>query len=389
MSDALLDALPRRAHLAEPEEHVAERVMRLHEERGLAGPPGQAKEMLGHRARRGQLAAHRVEPAEPDEDGEELRGVPELLAQRAGAAVALLHLARGLALHGDERGAELAAQAELPARPRVAGGQAREHVERAREVADDLAVRRAPGRARARASPVQDGGLGQPRLRVVVRDQLRLLLRGLREALDEHARDALVVLLARAPEQRLVRGVLDQGVLEHVARAGAGAALVQHLGGHEPAQGGLEHVVVQVRHGADQLERERPADARGELGDLLHRGQPVQARHQRVLERGRNGERRQGPRQLVAVAEVPEEAGLEHELGELLGEERHPVGLGDDLIEHLLGQRLAPGHRGRDLVVWRRVKRLRVSVVRWALGPHGARNVGRAVITRSMGAVGI
>jgi hypothetical protein len=80
VGDALLDALPRCAHLAQPEEYVAERVVRLHEERGLAGPPGQAQEVLGHRARRGQLAAHRVEPAEPDEDGEELRGVPELLA---------------------------------------------------------------------------------------------------------------------------------------------------------------------------------------------------------------------------------------------------------------------------------------------------------------------
>ena len=49
------------------------------------------------------------------------------------------------------------------------------------------------------------------------------------------------------------------------------------------------------------------------------------------------------PRVVVAIARVLQLAGFENGLGQLLHEQRHPVGLGQDLLEQVGGQRFAPG----------------------------------------------
>ena len=54
----------------------------------------------------------------------------------------------------------------------------------------------------------------------------------------------------------------------------------------------------------------------------------------------------------VAVRLFGQETGFQHGLGEFLDEQRHPVGLGDDLVEHFVGQGFAAGdarHHGRRL----------------------------------------
>jgi hypothetical protein len=48
--------------------------------------------------------------------------------------------------------------------------------------------------------------------------------------------DAVMMLLPRALEQRFIRGLLDEDVLERVCRLWWQAMLVQHLGVDEPAQ---------------------------------------------------------------------------------------------------------------------------------------------------------
>ena len=76
---------------------------------------------------------------------------------------------------------------------------------------------------------------------------------------------------------------------------------------------------------------ELAADRGADLRHLLDGGEAVEARHQRIVQRRRDRERRQGAGELIAVAGVREQAGFEHRLGQLLDEQRHAVGLGYDL----------------------------------------------------------
>ncbi|MGH7288625.1 MAG: hypothetical protein ACREI8_11470 [Myxococcota bacterium] len=63
-----------------------------------------------------------------------------------------------------------------------------------------------------------------------MRDPLGLRLHQVREALLQRLRDALVMTLARALEQRLVGRLLDQRMLEDEQRVGRSPALVEQLG---------------------------------------------------------------------------------------------------------------------------------------------------------------
>jgi hypothetical protein len=106
---------------------------------------------------------------------------------------------------------------------------------------------------------------------------------------------------------------------------------------------GPQTQVRQLGHRRQQPAAELAPDHRGGLRHVLHRRQPVEAGHQRVLEGRRDRERRQRARQRVAVALVAQEAGLEHRPRQLLDEQWHAVGPGQDLRQHLGRQRLA-GH---------------------------------------------
>src|SRR5262245_8485253 len=64
--------------------------------------------------------------------------------------------------------------------------------------------------------PVGNGLLYEPCLRIVLGHQLGLRLYGLRRPLDQYLCAALVIALPHAPQQRLVRRVLDEDVLECV-----------------------------------------------------------------------------------------------------------------------------------------------------------------------------
>ena len=62
------------------------------------------------------------------------------------------------------------------------------------------------------------------------------------------------------------------------------------------------------------------------------------------MQRGGNRQRGQGPGQRIALLPLLEQAGLQHHLGQLLHKQRHPIGLGHHLLDHLGGQRLAVRH---------------------------------------------
>ena len=84
--------------------------------------------------------------------------------------------------------------------------------------------------------------------------------------------------------------------------------------------------------------RKLPPEDRPYLRHLLRlRPQAVEPRHERVGERRRDVLRRRHP------------ARLDHRLGQLLDEERHPVGPRHDHVHHRVGQRAACGHAGHHL----------------------------------------
>ncbi len=195
----------------------------------------------------------------------------------------------------------------------------------------------------ARLQPVADGLLGKPGFGVVVREQRGLRTGRFRKALLEHLRDASVILLAGAAQQRGVGCILHERVLELVADVRRQPVPVHELGVDELGEGVVELGPIELRHRHQQLLAETPPDGRRELGDLLDRRQPVEARHERVLQRCRYRQRRQRAVEGVAIAGIVEQSGLEHGLGQLLDEKRHAVGLLNDLIEQLVGQRLAAG----------------------------------------------
>jgi hypothetical protein len=88
-------------------------------------------------------------------------------------------------------------------------------------------------------------------------------------------------------------------------------------------------------YGSEQPVGKLAADARPDLGHLLHRDQAVEARHQRITQGRRDSQCGQGPVQHQAPVALLEHPGFEHRLGQLLDEQRHTVGLGDDLVEDL------------------------------------------------------
>ena len=80
---------------------------------------------------------------------------------------------------------------------------------------------------------------------VVMRQQLGLGLASLWELCLQHLCNALVILLPRALEQRLIGRLLDEGMLEQIRGLWWHTALVEQLGLHQARQGLLECSIVQ------------------------------------------------------------------------------------------------------------------------------------------------
>ena len=64
---------------------------------------------------------------------------------------------------------------------------------------------------------------------------------------------------------------------------------------------------------------------------------------------GGNRQRGQGPGELIVLLTLLEQPGLQHHLGQLLDKQRHAIGLGDYLLDHLGWQGLAVRHPASHL----------------------------------------
>jgi hypothetical protein len=103
-------------------------------------------------------------------------------------------------------------------------------------VADGFQRGRALAGVFTRALPVGNRVLRQTCLSVVVRQQFGLGGGDLGKAPLQHRSNALMVLLPRALEQRLIRRILDQGVLKTVGRLWRQPLLIQELRRHQLVQ---------------------------------------------------------------------------------------------------------------------------------------------------------
>ena len=84
--------------------------------------------------------------------------------------------------------------------------------------------------------PVGDGLLREPGLGVVVCHQFGLGLDDLGKLRCQHLGTPLVILLTGALQQRLIRGLLNEGMFEQVPRLRRTPPLVEQFGVHELRQ---------------------------------------------------------------------------------------------------------------------------------------------------------
>ena len=147
--------------------------------------------------------------------------------------------------------------------------------------------------------------------------------------------------LAPALEQALVGGVADERVLEDVGAFRDVMTAEDQFRLEQPRQRVLQPRSAEGGDRLEQLEAELAPDAGGSLRHLLHRLQAVEPRHQRIVQRGGDGELLERRRQLETRRGLREAPGLQHGLGQLLDEQRHAVGPDGDLVNDRVGQGLA------------------------------------------------
>jgi hypothetical protein len=181
---------------------------------------------------------------------------------------------------------------------------------------DCFHISRAGGRQPACPQPVSGRLLEEPRLVEVTGDQLRSGFKGVRKTLFKRGGDVRMQLLATLPEQALIGGVTHQRVLKDVGGRRRNAAAEDELGSDQTIQRGHEIGLRQRNDCRKQLVVELAANAGADLCHLLRRGEPIEARHQRVVQRRRYRQRREWPIENITVASVSEQSGFKDSLRE-------------------------------------------------------------------------
>ena len=137
-----------------------------------------------------------------------------------------------------------------------------------RKVIDRLVIGGAFERPFSGLLPIRQRQIVTPSLGIVTRKQLRLGGDNVRMRFDDRVGDRLVVLAPLAAQQRLVGGILDQGMAEE-------QGLVRHpayhheLGRQKFAQRTVEHRPAECDDLRQQAAIEFPTDDGGDLRDLL------------------------------------------------------------------------------------------------------------------------
>ena len=163
--DPALRVLERGGELADVEEGAGEGVVRFEQERVVVCGVGDREQLVGERARLGKAAADDCECPQAPQRRKWLRGLAELITQRARRAERALDVGRRVALPGHQRHAEQDLERELAVNPLECGRRSVQQLDAAREIGHRLGIRRALHGARTRGVPLIDRLVGAPRLR--------------------------------------------------------------------------------------------------------------------------------------------------------------------------------------------------------------------------------
>jgi hypothetical protein len=170
-----------------------------------------------------------IKPPEAKQHRADLAGVSQPLAQGSRSGVDVLDFWGGKAPGGQKGCSQGALQGEFLLGTHGRVREEREDRQRLAEMTNRFHMGRVPSGAFAGLLPVGYGVRRQPRLGVVLGEQLRLSFRDLGKVFGQHLGNALVVLLARTFQERLIGCILDEGMLENVPTAWRQTALVDKL----------------------------------------------------------------------------------------------------------------------------------------------------------------
>ena len=204
------------------------------------------------------------------------------------------------------------------------------------------------GRSLRCLQPQRQRLVDQTRFGAMSRQQLRLTRHVLRRERAQHRGNASMRLLAPALQETCIRRVLHQCMLEGVVRTRRCATTEHQFAGYELIESRTQPRLGPQCYGGQQLIAELASDAGSDLCNLLDWREPIEPRHQRVLQRGGHRQRWERPVQRPLAALRPKQPGLEHRLGQFFDEQRHPVGMSHDLLEQRLGQCPAAGQPRND-----------------------------------------
>ena len=208
-----------------------------------------------------------------------------------------------------------------------------------------FAVREGVGRLLGGLHEVLQRLPGVFRLRKVIREHLILLGEALGIEFLDRPRDDAMQLLASLPQKRVVGDLMGQGMLEHVRELGEERLLVDQLDGLQIPQE-LLRALADVADPVKEAPGELAPDDRRELERLLGGvGEPVDARHDDVLNRVGDDDLVEAGAEHVAVIHAPNGAKLLQRLDDLLNKERIALRLPHDEGPQVLRQ-IARAERG-------------------------------------------
>ena len=325
--ERLLRMLARGGKVGQEITRVPNRLTRDHVQGRILGGQRHLEHRLGRLQRQTLPSAQQVHGPQSPERAQQTLHVAHALTEISRAKARGFYLARAPTERRHQRRGESQLHVHFGAKAfRILCGQCLEERERLPHVGDAFAQGRALLRLQAGLHPAGRRLVDATGAFVVTCQQLWLRVRHLREAADERFGDLAVELLPGLAQQRLVRRILNERVLEQVGRGRRRAALRDELEVDEMLQCVGEGVGRFPEDALQQLETELAPNGGRQLRHRTVRSELIDAPHQRGLHRVGDETWRQWPGELVPALEFTQDACLDdrsrhgfHEQGDAAG----------------------------------------------------------------------
>ena len=308
---------------------VAQKPVRLQQQRRLAGARGQRQQLLADARGLPHLALALAVLPQAAQRAEGQRMVADRRAQLARARIGDMNLGRRVASRRHRRGTERQLQMQLAPRQRLVARQFAKQRQRLAQETDRLLVGMGRGGALARGGVMRDrldpflaqrrhAFAGPPPVPGKRRMQPEKVvgLRVLEPARLQRRGGAGMHLLASPAQQARIGRVLDQRMAELEYLLAAGAMANQDAGVEQPGERRVGRVARQRRRRRQQRRLKAAAEHRGPQRRLLRGAQRVEPRRQRVAQDRRDARRHR------AGAGIGRRRRFEHRPRQLLDEER-------------------------------------------------------------------